>query len=63
METIRKAILLEALVWIEGDAPAPQDFARLTKRALRAMLREGARRHPELRVTLRRVRERSADEE
>ena len=33
--TIRKGIYLSALIYIEGDQPAPEDFAALTTSALK----------------------------
>ncbi|HYO50890.1 MAG TPA: hypothetical protein VEW94_13650 [Chloroflexia bacterium] len=36
--TIRKGIYLSALIYIEGDQPAPEDFAALTTSALKKRL-------------------------
>ena len=56
---MRKAILLEVVLWIEGeDAPA-HDWEKLTKKAVREMIAAGAKIRPELAVKVRSVRERS----
>jgi hypothetical protein len=58
---MRKAIMLEVRLWIEGDEDAPADFAARTKRAVRDMLEAGAARHPDLAVRVRSVREAQDD--
>ena len=54
---MRKAILLEVRLWVEGEDEAPADFAARTKRAVREIVEAGAERHPELAVRVRSVRE------
>ena len=54
---MRKAIMLEVRLWVEGEDEAPADFAARTKRAVREIVEAGAERHPELAVRVRSVRE------
>lgn len=54
---MRKAILLEVRLWVEGDDPPAHDFAASTMQAVREILAAGATRHPELAVTVRAIRE------
>ena len=60
---MRKAIQLKATVVITGDAEPAADFARITTRALRDVLKAGASRHPELKITVKRIIENRDDEE
>jgi hypothetical protein len=54
---MRKAILIDVRLWIEGeDAPA-HDYAASTIQAVREMIAAGAAKHPELAVSVRAVRE------
>ena len=54
---MKKAIMLEAKVWIEGEDEAAHDFAASSTQALREIIAAGASKHPELRVTVKKVRE------
>ena len=60
---MRKAILLEVRLWVEGEAEAAADFAELTTRAVREIVAAGAEAHPELKVRVRSVREARDDDE
>jgi hypothetical protein len=60
---MRKAILLEVRLWVEGEAEAAADFAALTTRAVREIVAAGADTHPELKVRVRSVREARDDDE
>ena len=56
---MRKAILLEVRLWIEGeDAPA-HDWAAATTAAVKEIIAAGAVKHPEMKVTVRSIKERS----
>jgi hypothetical protein len=55
---IRKGIYLSALIYIEGDQPAPEDFAALTISALKQVLNrclQGEHDHQGLSMTLKRL--------
>lgn len=54
---MRKAILLEVRLWVEGDDAPAHDYAASTMQAVREIIVAGASRHPELTVTVRGVRE------
>jgi hypothetical protein len=54
---MRKAILLEVRLWIEGDEEAAADFGERATRAVREIVAAGAEQHPELKVRVRSVRE------
>jgi hypothetical protein len=54
---MRKAIMIEARMWIEGEAEAAHDFAASSTQALREIIEAGAVKHPELRVTIKKLRE------
>ena len=55
---MRKAILLDLRVWIEGEDEPAHDWAKFTTDAVKEMLLAGAEaRHPGLTVKVRRVRE------
>lgn len=54
---MRKAILLEVRLWVEGDDAPAHDYASSTMQAVREIVAAGASRHPELTVTVRSVRE------
>ncbi len=54
---MKKAILLELRLWIEGEDEPANDWAARTQAAVREIVAEGAKGHPELTVTIRRVRE------
>ncbi len=55
---MRKAIMLEVRLWVEGDDEPAADFAGRTTRAVREIIAAGAEKHPELEVRVRSVRER-----
>jgi hypothetical protein len=56
--TMRKAIRLQVSLWIEGeDAPA-HNFAESTTEAVRDIISEGSSKHPELKVTIKKIVER-----
>ena len=57
--TMRKAIRLEVILWIEGDDEPAHDWTKLTTKAVREIVAAGAKTHPELEVKVRSVRERS----
>ena len=54
---MRKAIMIEARVWIEGEDEAAHDFAASSTQALREIIEAGAVKHPGLRVTVKKIRE------
>ena len=54
---MRKAIMIEARVWIEGEDEAAHDFAASSTQALREIIEAGAAKRPELRVTVKKLRE------
>lgn len=54
---MRKAILLEVRLWVEGDDAPAHDYAASTMQAVREVIAAGAARHPELTITVRAVRE------
>lgn len=60
--TMRKAILLDVTVdvqlWVEGNDPAPHDYAQSTARAVRQMIMDGAKKQQGLHVAIRELRER-----
>jgi len=56
---MRKAILLEVVLWIEGEDEPAHDWAKLTTKAAREIIAAGAKARPELAVKVRSVRERS----
>lgn len=63
-KVIRKAIYLSALIYVEGDQPAPEDFAKLALSALEGVLTgalEGE--HDGLQMALRSVEVRNDIEE
>jgi hypothetical protein len=55
---MRKAILLEVRLWIEGEDEPAHDFAESTTRAVKEIIETGAKTHPELKVTVRSIKER-----
>lgn len=54
---MRKAIRLQVMVWIEGEDEPAHDFFASTSAAIRDVIATGAKAHPELRFTVKRVRE------
>jgi hypothetical protein len=61
---MRKGVLLNVTLWVEGEDEPSADFAERAARAARQIVRAGAAARPELRVRVRRVEEaRDRDEE
>lgn len=61
---MRKGVLLNVTLWVEGEDEPAADFAERAAHAARRIVRAGAAEHPELRVRVRRVEEaRDRDEE
>ena len=56
---MRKAILLELRLWVEGEDEPAHDFAESTTRAVREVIDAGAQKHPELSFKIRSIREKS----
>lgn len=54
---MRKAIRLKVTVWIEGEDEPAHDFFASTSAAIREVIAAGARTHPELQVTVKKVDE------
>lgn len=54
---MRKAILLDVRVWVEAEDEPAHDFAQSSIAAVREIISSGSAAHPELKVTVRRVRE------
>lgn len=54
---MRKAIRLQVMVWIEGEDEPAHDFFASTSAAIRDVIAAGSKAHPELRFTVKRVRE------
>jgi hypothetical protein len=52
---MRKAIQLKVTLWIEGEDEAAHDFASSIKKAVRDIIRAGSERHPELKVTIKKL--------
>ncbi len=52
---MRKAIKLKAVLWLEGEAEPASDFAAATMKAVRDIIAAGRKRHPELRITIKRL--------
>ena len=60
---MKKAVRLCVTLYVRGEDEPAHDFARSSARAVREIIAAGARTHPELRVTVRRVVEDDDDEE
>jgi hypothetical protein len=56
--TMRKAIRLEVSLWIEGDDAPAHNFAESTTQAVRDIISAGSQKHPELKVTVKKIAER-----
>ena len=56
---MRKAILLEVRLWIEGEDEPEHDFAQTTIGAVRELIEAGAGRYPTLSMKVRSIREKS----
>jgi hypothetical protein len=54
---MRKAIRLQVTVWIEGEDEPAHDFFASTSAAVRDVIAAGDKAHPELRFTIKKVRE------
>jgi hypothetical protein len=54
---MRKAIRLQVTLWVEGEHEPAHDFLQSTLRAVRDVIKNGSRAHPELRFTVKRVAE------
>lgn len=54
---MRKAIQVEVRLWIEAEDEPAHDFAASTIAAVREIVARGAAAHPELTVTVKRLRE------
>ena len=54
---MKKAIRLRVMVWIEGEDEPAHDFFASTSAAIKDVIAAGAKAHPELRFTVKRVRE------
>ena len=59
---MRKAIQLVVTLWVEGEDEPAHDFAASTTRAVREIVAAGRDRHPELKVTVKRIVERNDDD-
>jgi hypothetical protein len=57
---MRKAIKLTVNLWIEGEDEPAHDFAASTAAAVREVIAKGASTHPELKITVRSIKERSS---
>lgn len=55
---IKKALLLEVRLWVEGEDEAAHDFAAGAAQAVQEVIAAGAVKHPELTITVRSVKER-----
>lgn len=54
---MRKAILLEVRLWVEGEGEPADDFAAFTTQVVKDVVAAGAKEHPELKIVVRSVRE------
>lgn len=54
---MRKAIRLKVMVWIEGEDEPAHDFFASTSAAIRDVIASGAKSHPELTFTVKKVDE------
>ena len=57
--TMRKAILLEVRLWIEGEDEPAHDFAASTTDAVRGIIEAGSKGYPDLMIKIRSIKERS----
>lgn len=60
---MRKAIQLVVTLWVEGEDEPAHDFAASTARAVREIIAAGRDKHPDLKVTVKRVVERNDDDD
>ena len=56
---MRKAISLKVSLWIEGEDEPAHNFAESTKQAVRDIIAAGSSSHPELKVKIKSIGERS----
>ena len=54
---MRKAIGLKVTLWIEGEDEPAHNFAKSTKQAVREVISAGLSKHPELKITVKGIRE------
>ncbi|HZS06402.1 MAG TPA: hypothetical protein VFD58_16300 [Blastocatellia bacterium] len=54
---MRKAIGLKVTLWIEGEDEPAHNFAKSTKQAVRDVISAGLSKHPELKITIKGIRE------
>ena len=55
---MRKAVMLDVRLWVEGDAEPAQNFAAEAAAAVREIIKRGAEARPEVTVKVRAVKER-----
>ena len=55
---MRKALMLDVRLWVEGEAEPADDFAAAATAAVRDILKAGAESHPEVTVKVRAIKER-----
>ena len=60
---MRKAIRLQVTLWIEGEDEPAHDFFASTSRAVRDIIKAGRAKHPDLKVTVKRIAEKEDDDE
>lgn len=56
---MRKAIQLKVVLWIEGEDEPAHDFAASTTQAVKEIVEAGSAKHPELKVTVKKISEQS----
>ncbi|HEV7858916.1 MAG TPA: hypothetical protein VGO91_09830 [Pyrinomonadaceae bacterium] len=56
---MRKAIQLKVILWIEGEDEPAHDFAASTTQAVKEIVEAGSAKHPELKVTVKKITEQS----
>ena len=54
---MRKAIGLKVTLWIEGEDEPAHNFAKSTKQAVRDIITAGLQKHPELKITIKGIKE------
>ena len=60
---MRKAIRLQVMLWVEGEAAPAENFERLAGKAVREIIEAGRSAHPDLDVTVKRVEEVTEEDE
>jgi hypothetical protein len=58
---MRKAISLKVILWIEGEDEPAHNFAASTKQAVKEIITSGLSKHPELKVTIKKITEQHDD--